>query len=344
MESKDLRESKTVAGTRAPRVLIAMPVLNEAPHIRRLLEGLRTGTYPVSRLRVLVLDGGSTDGTVGLVEDYGRKYDFVELLHNPGGSKPAALNLALQRRKNYEVFVRLDAHASYPSTYLEDLVGFLMDSGADNVGGVRDTHIPSRLVGAALAALLNDPFAAGDASYRLGSAEPKDVDTVFGGCYRMDVFDRIGLFDERLLRAQDREFNYRLRHAGGRIAMSPTIRCEYVARSSVKESIKWTFDGARWLFYADSLTDFRLLARRNFAPLSLLLLGLTWLGLLKGRCSKLTYAPIPYVALSLVYAKRSADRLGRSDVLPVVALLYPIHHVAYGAGSLLGLLDRVVRR
>jgi uncharacterized protein YegP (UPF0339 family) len=56
------------------------------------------------------------------------------------------------------------------------------------------------------------------------------VDTVYLGAWRREVFDRIGVFDEELVRDQDDEFNYRLRAAGGRILLTPAVKSLYTVR------------------------------------------------------------------------------------------------------------------
>ena len=61
------------------------------------------------------------------------------------------------------------------------------------------------------------------------------MDTVpFVGCYRRDVFDRIGLFDEELVRNQDDEFNFRLIRNGGRVLLVPDVTAHYDARESIR--------------------------------------------------------------------------------------------------------------
>src|SRR5262249_8702492 len=77
------------------------------------------------------------------------------------------------------------------------------------------------------------PFGIGNAQYRLGTREPRWVDTVPFGCYRKDVFQRIGLFDEELVRNQDDEFNLRLIRRGGRILLVPDVVSYYSARGSL---------------------------------------------------------------------------------------------------------------
>ena len=64
---------------------------------------------------------------------------------------------------------------------------------------------------------------------------PRWVDSVPFGCFRRELFDRIGLFDEDLIRNQDDEFNLRLIKYGGRILLLPDVVSYYFARRSLGE-------------------------------------------------------------------------------------------------------------
>ena len=123
------------------------------------------------------------------------------------------------------VLMLLGAHSVYDRDYVERCVRSLLRSGADNVGGVlRIVPRDDTLMGAAIALASGSGFGSGDAYTKRGARSPRLVDTVFGGCYRREVFDRVGLFDERLARSQDFDFNLRLRRAGGKILLDPNRR------------------------------------------------------------------------------------------------------------------------
>src|SRR5712691_635051 len=85
----------------------------------------------------------------------------------------------------------------------------------------------------ALAVGLSHPFGVGNSYFRIGVAARRLVDTVPFGCYRRTVFDRIGVFDEELVRNQDDELNARLHKQGGRIMLIPEVVSHYYARGSL---------------------------------------------------------------------------------------------------------------
>ena len=72
------------------RTLVVIPTLNEADHIERVVQELRTGA--TTDARILVVDGGSSDGT----PDIARALPGVEVLPNPGRLQSRTVNLAVE--------------------------------------------------------------------------------------------------------------------------------------------------------------------------------------------------------------------------------------------------------
>ena len=216
-----------------PKVTVIAPIYNEHSYIRSFVHNLLNQTYPEDRLELLLIDGGSTDGTRQILEEAAADFPRITLLDNPQRYVPYALNLGISRASG-SIICRMDAHAEYPLDYIEELVYWLDKSGADNVGGVWHT-LPSKKtrMARAIALALASPFGVGDARYRLGGDRPREVDTVPFGCYRRELFDRIGVFDRDLLRNQDDEFNARLIRSGGRILLLPHVGITYYSRPTL---------------------------------------------------------------------------------------------------------------
>lgn len=213
-----------------PLVTVIVPCRNEKKWIGRCLDSIIWNDYPKERLEVLVVDGMSDDGTDAIVQSYSDRLCF---LRNPRRTTPAALNAGIAAAKG-AVIIRMDAHYEYPANYISQLVHKLLQSGADNVGG-RLIMGPANesAMAQAIAVAVTHPFGIGNAYYRIGASGPRWVDTVPFGCYRSEVFDRIGLFDEDLVRNQDIELNLRLRRAGGRILLAPDVVLHGHARDSL---------------------------------------------------------------------------------------------------------------
>ena len=184
------------------------------------------------------MDGASTDGTREVIAAWAASDERVRMVENPQGTTPAALNRGIDAARG-DVIARVDAHAALAPNYLSRAVAYLESGRADNVGGVMRTRAQrdGPWAGPVIAALTH-PFGVGGSRFRTGRPEPGEeprwVDTVFGGCWRREVFEQIGRFNERLERGQDMEFNQRLRRAGGRILLAPDLVSEYYAHAELR--------------------------------------------------------------------------------------------------------------
>jgi succinoglycan biosynthesis protein ExoA len=218
--------------TSLPLVTLVMPVLNEAALIEQSLETVLNQDYPSEQLEILIIDGGSTDGTPALVQALGQRHPEVRLLTNPARITPAALNVGILAARG-DIIVRVDGHALLEPDYVSQCVRYLVEGKADNVGGLM-RPLGITYVGQGVALATTSPFGVGDSKFHY-SAQEQYVDTVYLGAYWRKTFDQIGLFDERLRINQDYELNYRLRQAGGKILLSPAIRSTYTPRSSLAD-------------------------------------------------------------------------------------------------------------
>jgi hypothetical protein len=166
------------------------------------------------------------------VKQYTAQYSFIHLLSNPYKVVPHALNIGI-RNSIGNIIMRIDAHSSYPQNYVSTLVKYLFELKADNVGGVCNT-LPAKNTAKAISIAIGAShlFGVGNSIFRIGANKIIEVDTVPFGCYRKNVFNRIGYFDEELMRNQDNEFNARLKNAGGKIYLIPDVIIKYTARDT----------------------------------------------------------------------------------------------------------------
>ncbi len=222
-----------MADKELPLVSIIIPCRNEEMFIGPCIDSVLMNDYPKDRLELLVVDGESSDRTKDIVQGYCEKYSFISLLDNHRKIVSTALNIGIKRSKG-EVIMRMDAHSAYEQDYISKCIKFMVEYSADNVGGVIHTLPGSKsLLAESIALALSHPFGVGNSYFRIGADKPIFVDTVPFGCYRREVFDRIGLFDEELIRNQDDEFNLRLIKNGGKILLVPEIISSYYTRASL---------------------------------------------------------------------------------------------------------------
>ena len=290
-----------------------------------------------------VVDGMSTDGTRAIVQEYAQRYPFIRLVDNPQRIVPPAMNIGIRAAKG-NIIIRLDAHAIFPTCYFSELVKYLQELGADNVGGVcRTLPIKDTTECRAIANVLGSSFGMGNSHFRVGTNEIMEVDTVPFGCFRRELFDRIGYFDEELIRNQDDEFNGRIIKNGGEIYLLPHLVIDYYARDSVKKVYK--------MFYQYGL--FKPLVNRKlgspatvrqFFPL-LFVLGLL-LGPLTGLISKwllVVYGAVIVLYFALATYFSMKDSRSMKQIL-LQNWVYFMVHFAYGWGYLNGIWKLVTNK
>ena len=188
-----------------PFVSIVLPIYKEEKFIEKCILSILAQDYPQDRMEVLFVDGMSPDRTREIIKSYEDVHSNFHLIDNPEKTVPFAMNKGITASKG-EVIVRLDGHCVYPVNYVSVLVKYLYELGADNVGGVWHT-LPANDSAEchAIAISSSHPFGVGASEHKIGSKEIKQTDTVPFGCFKREVFDRIGLFDEDLVRNQDDE-------------------------------------------------------------------------------------------------------------------------------------------
>lgn len=328
--------------TSLPLVSLILPIRNEARYIARCLDAVLAQDYPSDCLQVLVVDGMSKDGTREIVAEYTARDSRVILLDNPEGIVPTALNRGL-RAASGDVIVRVDGHTLIAPDYVRRCVLALVETGADDVGG------PMRAAGEswsaqAIAFATSSPFGVGSAQFHYAD-RPGWVDTVYMGAYRREVFDRIGLFDEELVRNQDDEFNFRLLRAGGKIWLDPKICSTYYSRSSLHGLWKQYFEYGFWKVRVIQKHR-RPASWRHLVPAAfiLALLGSAFLSLMLRSPFPLLAVALPYLATSLAVSTGLALRRG-GRYLPLLPLAFATMHLAYGFGFIAGIIHfAIVRR
>jgi succinoglycan biosynthesis protein ExoA len=214
-----------------PTVSITIPCLNEVKTIRALLDALLIQTYPMKLMEIIIADGFSTDGTRDEIGKFQKLHPELKckIVDNSRKIIPSGLNIAI-RNSTGEIIIRLDAHSTPNSQYIEKSVKDLLDGKGDNVGGVWQICPGNETwIARSIAVAASHPVGVGDAMYR-HSDKAASVDTVPFGAFRRQLVSKVGEFDETLITNEDYEFNTRIRKQGGIIWLDPEIRSDYTAR------------------------------------------------------------------------------------------------------------------
>lgn len=312
---------------------------NEEKFIARCLDSIIANDYPHSETEILVVDGMSTDGTKNIVGAYTQKYPFIKLIDNKMRNTPCAFNIGIKRSRG-ELIMIMGAHSEYCRNYISSCVEAIGKYGADNVGGIwKIRTVKNTIINKAIVLSLASFFGAGNAYYRRGCSKGvMPVDTVFGGCYRREVFDKVGLFNEKLLRTQDMEFNIRLRKNGGKIFLIPEVESNYYPKPDLKSFFSYNFKCGDWVFNALRFTKNPLKMRHYISfiaaisGISLLVASLffhkiIWIFLL---------AVSAYILMAIFFSVKIAIIEKDFRLIAVLPVVFFVRHFAYGVGSVFG--------
>lgn len=210
-------------------VLIVVPTLNERAQIDHVIETLLSGAPEDARL--VVADGGSTDGTRERVETIAALTPRVQLVHNPARIQSAGINEAVrQAGDGAEYLLRADAHALYPADFCNALMAEAAEVGADSVTVPMDTLASCNFT-IGVAAAQNSLLGTGGSAHRTAGGG-KFVDHGHHALMRMDTFRAVGGYDEGQSHNEDAELDYRLQAVGGRIWLSGRVSIGYLPRKS----------------------------------------------------------------------------------------------------------------
>ena len=327
-------------------ITIVIPVFNEEKHITDCIHSVLAFKVPDQiQYEIWVIDGGSTDKTRNIIKSIQINNDSVQLMDNPGKTQSFAMNIAIQKSKA-DWIMRLDGHAIYPQSYLIDLVQTAVKTGAENVGGVWDVKNQGNTLSDYLVhALITHPFGVGNSGFRSG-LKSGPVDTVPFGFFKKSIFDEIGLFDERLVRAQDYEFNQRMITSGYKVWLNPDIIISYFQKGTLLKvlwkyaSLEAPYNAYMW-YLAPYTFSWRHLITLMF--ISGLIIG-GFLSLFSPWI-KIIYLGVLYLygflAISFSFQKSFSDRK------PILAVMMPFvflsFHVLHGLGVLVGIVKLIFK-
>ena len=235
------RRSETTTAER-PFVSAIVPVRNEAAFLAETLHQLLEQRYDAGRFEILVADGRSSDDTRAIVAALQARYAHLRLLDNPRRWSSAGRNVAVRAARG-DIVLLIDGHCELNNPYyLRNLADAFAESDADCVGrpqplDVSGANRVQRAIAAARASRLGHHPASHIYSDRPGFVPPESVAVA----YRREVFERVGLFDERFDACEDVEFNHRVAQAGLTCWFTPRVRVHYRPRSSLSGLFRQMF-------------------------------------------------------------------------------------------------------
>ena len=327
-------------------VTVICPVYNEEKFIEKCFNSILKQDYPHDNIELFFVDGRSTDNTREIINRLSNEYGFVKLLDNPFKVVPHALNIGIKQSKG-EVIIRIDGHCEYPQNYISTLVRFLYELEADNVGALVNTlSVDHKAKSKAIACAISHWFGVGNSYFRIGINNVREVDTVPFGCFKREVFDKIGLFDEDLIRNQDDEFNARIINNGGKIFIIPELVIDYHARDTIGKVFKMYFQYGLFKPLVNKKLG-KPATIRQFVPVLFVFTLLS--GILLSFFSNIFFVLLllflsVYLIVSLFVSLNLAIQNKRIGLLLYLPLIFFVIHFSYGFGYFKGLYNLVFKK
>ena len=319
-----------------PFVSVLIPIRNEGNYISQCLQAVTRQDYPSDLFEILISDGLSTDNTRSLVADWMKNDSRIRLFDNPKQIVPTGMNILIPKAKG-EILIRVDGHCVIASDYVTNCVRHLQEKGVDGVGGPMRS-IGEDLISQVTALAMSSKFGVGNSSFRTETGQTKLADTVPFPAYTRAIIEKVGLYDEELVRNQDDEYNYRIREAGGKILLAEDVSSEYYSRGSLKKLWKQYFQYGFWKVRVLQKHP-RQMSLRQFVPLAFVLALI--LTLFLSFLAPWGWKALLVLLAAYLLANLSASVITAADQgfkkLLLLPLAFAIIHLSYGLGFLVGL-------
>ncbi|RAO98572.1 hypothetical protein PW5551_08800 [Petrotoga sp. 9PW.55.5.1] len=323
-----------------PLVSVILVCRNEEMTIRKSLLSLIKQSY--EPYEIVVVDGKSTDKTVEIVREIKRDFSNIKIINNEKIYTPHGLNLGIKESKGDFILIA-GAHTEFSKDYIKESVKFLLSHPeADAVGGVSMAKglDKNNCIQNAISYAYSSVFGTA-AKHRYYTKEPREIDTVAYACYKRDVFEKVGYFDEKLIRNQDIEFNYRMRKHNLKIFLIPQINYYYVP-SKIKLFLKKNFSNGYWNYITLINSPYGI-SIRHFIPFLFsiyIIFLILFLIFSKNFIFNFVFL-IPlifYFILDVYFSSRFSIKLRNLKLFFCSLLVFPSLHISYGLGTLFSII------
>ena len=321
------------------KLSIGIIAYNEEAFLPSLLDDMKAQKYPHELIEIVLIDSCSTDGTKVVMEKFQRESkDFynIQVLDNPKKIQAAGWNVAIQNFTG-DVLARIDAHTKVTPEYSLNVMKDIAE-GEMVVGGVRPAIIEKDTSWANVLLQVENSLFGSSINSSRRSKEKAYVKTMFHAAYRREVLDKVGLFNEKLLRTEDNEFHYRIREAGYKLCYDPSIVSYQYARSDFKRMVKQKYGNGYWIGLTLKVCP-GCISLYHLVPFAFVLaIVLTTILSLLGvwQLSALMWGL--YGLFAITNTVLSGIQNGFYVQHLIMPVLFLILHVSYGVGTLCGLI------
>jgi len=323
------------------KISIVIPCRNEVAYIEECIDAIYTCELPPeTSINVFVVDGMSDDGTREKIAELITRYTSLKIIDNAKQLTPYAFNLGIYEDSNADYIQIVGARHILSKNYLSSCIEILQSNKDIWCVGGKIVNEFTNSVSEIISVAMSTSFGMGIGNFRV-LYKSGFTDTVTSPMYPYWVFEKIGFFDEELVRNQDDDFNYRVTKAGGKIYYCNEISLNYYVRGTFSGLWKQFFQYGYWKVYVNQKHKTVTTYRQLIPPLFVVYLFLVLLTPIFGW-TLLIMSAIPfclYLLLNGIFSVRTSKNITQFIQLLIT---YPILHLSYGLGYLRGVIDFVL--
>lgn len=321
------------------KVSFIVVAYNAGNKLESLMSDLEKQDYNHKNIEIILVDSSSSDNTKEVMNKFkktNKTFERICVLENPKKILPCGWNVALKESTG-DVILRVDAHSSLPEDFISKNVKRIK-SGEKVVGGHRISVIDEDSAWQKTLLIAEKSiFGSGIASYRRQEKE-EYVSTLAHAAYSRETFKKVGGYDERLARTEDNEMHYRMKCAGYKFLLDPTIKSYHHARNGLSKMMRQKYLNGYWIGLTLGVSP-KCFSIYHFIPLVfvLALIISTMLALFASKIPLLllisvyTIFNIINTVFSTIHEKKHLEYL----ILPLIFFLL---HISYGWGTLYGIM------
>lgn len=291
---------------------------------------------------LILVDGDSQDKSTKLAQEYLKSKDYPnQIICNPKKTLATGWNIGIKAAKGSFV-IRPDAHSKLHPGYIEKGIKTLnLKEDVTAVGGVLKTKAKG-FWGNIIKVALSSRVGVGNSGFRTAKQSGYS-DTAVYAVYRKEIFDKVGYFNEELVRHQDNDMHNRIKKAGGKFYMNVEMKADYYARDSVKKLLCQMYLIG---YYLPDVMVRGAVGLRHLTPFvfyMLLLLGIFlsfWHYLFFQLAVLQFFLYMMVISLDSVFKALQQKKL----ILLLNSIVIPLMHFCYSAGTLVGFIRKIIKR
>ncbi|HEX2792699.1 MAG TPA: glycosyltransferase [Candidatus Paceibacterota bacterium] len=265
------------AATATPKVAIIVPCWNEETTIGGTVRSLLALDYPKDRLRIVLVNDGSTDHTKAVMDSYAGDPQ-ITVVHKENGGKHTAINEGIAIAEDAEFVGCLDADSFVAPDALREIISCFDSPAVAAATPAMSVFQPKNI----LERMQNIEYIVGIAArHALSAVNGIYVTPGPFSFYRRSVITELGGF-RHAHQAEDMEMALRIQRAGYEIENAPRARVYTKVPKSVPKLIT---QRTRWTtgFLRNVMTDYRdLVANPKYGILGMLVLPLGFVAIVGG--------------------------------------------------------------